>query len=303
MTAIGFRGLRPVIARSVIVLFCNQEMLTMNRLLALMWAWLACCAAWAQAALPSHSVAIVPQFSAAQLRSEWQPVLERIGRAAGVRLDMRFYESIPAFEAGFLKGEPDFILANPYHAVMARQAQGYVPLVRDRQLLTGILVVPVGSPVKSLRELDGQAIAFPAPNAFGASLYMRALLTEDARIRFEPRYVKTHANVYRQTAIGDVAAGGGVNQTLNDLAPELRAQLRVLYETPGAAPHPLEAHPRVPTAVQQKVAAALLTLAQDATGQALLKEARLPNPVPADYARDYAPLEKLRLEKHLVLDK
>lgn len=275
----------------------------MNRLLILLLGWLAFFNAWAQPAVPSYSVAIVPQFSAAQLRSEWHPLLERIGQAAGVRFDMRFYESIPAFEAGFLKCEPDFLLANPYHAVMARQAQAYIPLVRDRQLLTGILVVPAGSPVKSLRELDGKAIAFPAPNAFGASLYMRALLTEEARIRFEPRYVKTHANVYRQTAIGDVSAGGGVNQTLNDLAPELRAQLRVLYETPGAAPHPLEAHPRVPQPVRQKVIAAMLALAQEAAGQALLKEARMPNPVAADYARDYAPLEKLRLEKHLVLDK
>jgi hypothetical protein len=29
---------------------------------------------------------------------------------------------------------------------------------------------------------------------------------------------------------------------------------------------------------------------------------QMPNPVPADYARDYKPLEKLNLEKYVVLE-
>ena len=249
-----------------------------------------------------YTVAIVPQFGASQIRSEWQPLLNRVGAAAGIRFEMRYYATIPAFETGFLHGEPDFIYANPYHAVMAQRAQGYVPLVRDRTLLTGILVVPVSSPVRTLQDLAGKVIAFPAPNAFGASLYLRALLTEDTRIDFEARYVKTHTNVYRQVALGDVAAGGGVNTTLTDIPPALRAQLRVLYETPGAAPHPLAAHPRVEAAVRARVTEAVLALASDPAGVALLKGARIPEPVTADYARDFAPLEALKLDKFVVLE-
>jgi len=252
---------------------------------------------------PVYTVAIVPQFSAQQLHAEWQPLLKRIGEEAGVRFEMRFQPSIPLFETAFLNGEPDFMYGNPYHAVMAKRKQGYVPLVRDAQALTGILVVPAQSPVKHLRELDGVKIAFPAPNAFGASLYMRALLTEQARVRYEAVYVKTHANVYRQVALGDFAAGGGVNQTFADQTPEMRAKLRVLYETPPAAPHPLAAHPRVPEAVRKKVAAAFLGLAGDPGGRALLADARVPKPVAADYTRDYEALEKLNLDKYLVVEK
>ena len=207
---------------------------------------------------PTYSISIVPQFSAQQLLEEWQPLLKRVGDEAGVRFNLRFYPTIPAFENGFLHGEADFVFVNPYHVVLARQKQGYVPLLHDRQPLTGILVVASGSPVKTLRDLDGKKIAFPAPNAFGASLYMRALLAEQAKIKIEPSYVNTHANVYRQVALGEVAAGGGVNQTFEDQPAELRARLRKIFETPAAAPHPLCAHPRVTAEVRRRVIACLL---------------------------------------------
>lgn len=254
------------------------------------------------AAPPTYSVAIVPQFSPQQILAEWQPILKRVGDEAGVTLEMRFPSSIPAFETAFLHGDPDFIFGNPYHMVMARRKQGYIPLVRDEKLLTGILVVARDGPYSTLKSIAGQRIAFPAPNAFGASLYMRALLLEKEQLHIEPVYVKTHGNVYRQVLVGDFAAGGGVNQTFADLPAAMRDKLKVLYETPGAAPHPLAAHPRVPEAVRKRITAAFLAQADDEPGRALLKEIRIPRPVAADYPRDYGPLEKLRLDKYLILE-
>lgn len=262
------------------------------------------CSLHASAAPPAtYTVSIVPQFSVQQLHAEWQPLLKRVGDEAGVRLELKLHSTIPAFESAFLHGEPDFIYGNPYHAVMARRAQGYIPLVRDAEPLTGILVTAAQGPVKTLQDLDGKTLAFPAPNAFGASLYMRALLIEEAKVRIEPAYVKTHGNVYRLVALREYAAGGTVNQAFDDQPADLRAQLRVLYQTPGAAPHPLAAHPRVPQAQRKRVTAAFLKLADDEAGRALLKDARMPRPVEADYARDYLPLEKLRLDKYLLIEK
>jgi hypothetical protein len=55
-------------------------------------------------------------------------------------------------------------------------------------------VVRKDDPIKSAGELDGKEVAFPAPNAFGASLWIRALLAEREKIRIVPAYVKTHSN-------------------------------------------------------------------------------------------------------------
>jgi len=252
---------------------------------------------------PTYTVAVVPQFPAADIHRDWVPLLERLGKVVGASFKLQIHAGIPRFESDVLAGGPDFVYLNPYHQVMAARAQGYVPLVRERKPLTGILVVRRDDPIRSVQELAGKEVAFPAPNAFGASLWMRALLAEREKINISPVYVQTHSNVYRQVIRGKSAAGGGVNHTLEQEREEVRADLRVLLETPGAAPHPFSAHPRVPAAVQKAVADALMGLLADAPGQALLKGVEMPNLVRADYGRDYQPLEAYRLDKYVVLAK
>lgn len=261
---------------------------------------------WALAAAPAaaeerrYTLSVVPQFPAVEIHRSWSPVVERLQRETGLRLELKTHAGIPAFEEDFLQGRSDFAYMNPYHAVMARRAQGYVPLVRDSaQQLAGILLVRQDSPYRNVRDLEGSELAFPAPNAFGASLYMRALLAEEERIRFRPNYVSTHTNVMRHVLLGQAAAGGAVGATFAKETPEVRALLRVLYETPGVEPHPLTAHPRVPAKDRDAVAAALLQLGQDAEAAPMLQAIQMPRPVRADYARDYRPLERLRLEKYI----
>jgi len=247
-----------------------------------------------------YTVAVVPQFRAEEIHRAWTPVLQRIKAETGIELRLSVFASIPNFEASVLAGGSDFAYMNPYHQVMARRAQGYIPLVRDATPLSGILMVREDSPISSVKELDGREVAFPAPNAFGASLWIRALLAEHENIRIVPAYVQTHSNAYRHVASGRAAAAGGIAATLAEEPAELRAVLRPLLETPGVAPHPLSAHPRVPEKVRKAVSQSLLNLARTAEGKALLKEIPMPDPVRADYAKDYQPLEKYGLEKYVV---
>jgi phosphonate transport system substrate-binding protein len=247
------------------------------------------------------SLAVVPQFTAVEVNRDWMPLLDRLQRDSGLALQLKMTPSIPRFEAEVLAGLHDFAFMNPYHAVLAARAQGYVPLVRDTKLLTGILVVRKDSPIQTLQALEGASVAFPAPNSFGASLWMRALLAEREKVRITPVYAQTHSNVFRQVMRGSVAAGGAVNKTLQQEHDEVRNDLRVLFETPGAAPHPLCAHPRLPGPVAQALADALLKVGSDPAGQALLQAVQLANPVRADYARDYRPLEGYKLDKYVVL--
>lgn len=257
-------------------------------------------AAWAQVdSKPVYTVAVVPQFQAVEISRVWAPILMRVGQDAGVTLVLKVAKDIPAFEDEVMAGKPDFAYMNPYHQVMAFKAQGYVPLVRDSKLLTGLLVVRQDDPIKSVKNLEGKTLAFPAPNAFGASLMIRAHLTEIDKVNITPFYAKTHTNAYRQTIVGKTAASGGLRATLEKEPAEVKSALRVLMETPGAAPHPLSAHPRVPAKVQQAVKAAMLKLASDAELGAAFKEVPMANPVEADQVRDYQPLEKYRLERYL----
>jgi phosphonate transport system substrate-binding protein len=253
----------------------------------------------AVAATP-YTVAVVPQFPAVEIHRTWSPLLERLGAETGLAFTLQQFASIPEFERAFLAGKPDLVFLNPYHMVMAAGAQRYTPLVRDgAKLLSGILVVRSDSAVKSLADLQDQTVAFPAPNAFGASLYLRALLTE-ASVKFRPDYVKTHTNAYRHVLAGEVAAAGGVRATLDRESPDVQGRLRVLYETPAVPAHPLAAHPRVPSAAQLAVREAMIRIAASDEGKALLRGIQMPAPVISRYEADYAPLKRLGLDRFVV---
>lgn len=265
-------------------------------------AWVACClpaaAQSGHAERPTYTVAVVPQFQAADIHRTWSPLLARLGQEIGVTLVLKLSPDIPSFEEDVVGGVPDFAYLNPYHQVRARRAHNYLPLVRDSTLLTGIVVVRREDPIRDVRAFDGKALAFPAPNAFGASLLVRAHLAEQARIQITPIYAKTHSNAYRQTLSGKTVASGGLRTTLEREPQEVRERLRILFETSGAAPHPLSAHPRVPLAVQAALQQAWLRLAREPALQASFRDIPMPNPVVADHARDYGPIERLKLDRY-----
>jgi phosphonate transport system substrate-binding protein len=246
------------------------------------------------------TVAVVPQFRAEEIHRIWTPLLARVAQETGQPLSLVVPANIPAFERSMLAGEPDFVYANPYHAVMGHRAQGYIPLVRDSTLLTGIVVVRADDPIRTVAELDGKTVAFPAPNAFGASLWIRALLAEREKIRIQPVYVKTHSNAYRSVLAGLSAAAGGINLTFDQEPPEVRKALRVLLETPGVPPHPFAAHPRVSAATRRSITETFMRLVSDRDMRELMNDIPWVNPVPADYARDYQALESFGLDKYVV---
>ncbi len=66
-------------------------------------------------------------------------------------------------------------------------------------------------------------------------------------------------------------AGGGEIRTFGVLAPELKSQLRVLWESKPIPPFPFIAHPRVQSPAVDKIKAAMLEMDRDPKGQAVLK--------------------------------
>ncbi|MBU3589327.1 phosphate/phosphite/phosphonate ABC transporter substrate-binding protein [Polynucleobacter sp. 80A-SIGWE] len=249
---------------------------------------------------PVRSVYVVPQMAASQLYVRWSPVLEKVGLAAGICFDLTIVQTIPDFERELLSGKPNFAFMNPYHEVMAYRAKGYLPLLADgKNQLDGIIVVRNKSKIENINDLRGAKLAFPAPNAFAASLLVRATLAKQG-INIEPIYVKSHNNVYRSVIAGDVSAGGAVNNTLQREPAEVQEQLRVLFKTSGYMPHPFSVNPKIPLKERNLVVQAFLDLAKTDEGRRLLDGIQMPEPIPVNYARDYQSLEGLGLEKFVV---
>jgi len=243
---------------------------------------------------------VVPQMSAQKTQDMWNPILEKFEEKTGYHFRLKMHTSIANFETALMEGKIDFAYMNPYHLVMTQKATPYIPVVRDDSSdLVGILVVKETSDIESIKELQGKQVSFPSPNAFAASLYMRALLNAKEKIQIEPKYAKTHGNVYRNVIFSRAIAGGGVYRTFHSESEAVQEQLRIIYKTPGVAPHPLAAHPNTSVAVRQKIIDCLQSLTLNKESRKLLRAIKMPQPVQANFERDYKPLLKLNLEQYI----
>jgi phosphonate transport system substrate-binding protein len=238
--------------------------------------------AHAQTALPVKKwrLAVVPQLTQVEMSSNWSPVVAALG-----------FVGIPCELVVYL---------NPHHMVMASRSNGYKALVRDAHGLEGVLVVKRDGSVGNVAQLEHQTISFPAPNAFGASLYVRSVLDRHYKMSFKAQYDGTHRNAVRQVLLGESTAAGVIKTTLEMEPPDVQNDLRVIYTTPALSPHPVAVHPRVPEAVRNKIIETLLSLAANPETKSVMRNIQIPNPIGADYDVDYAPLEALGIEKYVI---
>jgi phosphonate transport system substrate-binding protein len=245
-------------------------------------------------------IGVVPQFEARKLHQIWQPIIDELSTRTGKKFELSGSPTIVDFERQLLEGKFDFAYMNPYHFIMAQQAQGYNPVVRDTsRKLSGILVVKNDSGIDSPKQLDGKTLAFPAPNALGASLQMRQELTDLFGITFTPNYVKTHDSVYLNVMFNKAAAGGGVGKTLQQQKDSVKNALKVIHKTKPVAPHPVAAHPRVAQALVDSVRETFLQMSNSDEGKALLEQ--IPMRVAgASTAADYEELISMKLERFYV---
>lgn len=214
---------------------------------------------------------IVPQQSAKKLARLWTPIFKHLSVKTGATIRFATARNIPTFEKRMLAGEYDVAYMNPYHYTVFSEAPGYVAIARQKdKRIKGIVVVRKDSPLTSLSELDKQKLAFPSPAAFAASVLPRAKMEQDG-MQIEPKYVSSHDSVYLGVSKGFFVAGGGVMRTFNNTTPEVREQLRVLWNTPTYTPHAFAVHPRVKSETVAKLKQALLEMNSDPEGKRLLK--------------------------------
>lgn len=244
----------------------------MKKLLVMLLAW---AALYGQVQAQPLTIGIVPQQSATVLAANWSPILQYLKERTDVELHFATAADIPTFERRLLAGEYDIAYMNPYHFTFFNKHRGFSAMVRRGDAsIQGIIVVRKDSEIQSLLQLDGQKLAFPSPAAFAASVVPRAEIAKQG-INIEPVYVSSHDSVYLNVLKGFFVAGGGIGRTLNATNPQVNEQLRVLWKTKPYTPHAIAAHPRVDSVAVTKLTEALVEMADDAEGKALLEPLKI----------------------------
>jgi phosphonate transport system substrate-binding protein len=218
-----------------------------------------------------YSFGIGPQQAATELAKRWMPIMRYLSEKSGVGLQFRTAKDIPTFQQQMKEGAFDFAFINPYHYTLFHKAAGYDSFAREKEgTLVGVLVVKKDSLIKSVMQLNGQTIAFPAPSALAAT-WLPLRMLEANKVAITPQYVNSMDSVYRSVAKGLVAAGGGEMRTYGTIDPEVKQQLRVLWRSDALPPFTFAAHPRVPKDAVAKVQKAMEEMDRDPQGQVLLK--------------------------------
>jgi len=248
----------------------------------------------------TYTFGVVPQFEQRKIFRIWLPILSELEQRTGLQFTLKGSAKIPVFEKKFIDGGFDFAYMNPFHILKASNSQGYIPLIRDGdRALKGVLLVKKDSNIKNVNQLHNKTIAFPSPNALGASLLIRADLKNKFNITINPRYVQTHSSVYIHVVKGLLDAGGGVIQTLESQRPSIKKDLEVLYETREIVSHPVAVHPRVPLQHRMLIQKVLLEIAAEEKTKVLFAEIPMKKPVATDM-QDYVDLARWGLEKFYV---
>ncbi len=237
----------------------------MNRYLALVAALFAT----ASVAAETYSFGVLPQRSPALTAQYWNPILDYVGRKAGIVLDLGTRKTSLEYSEAESRGEFDFVYNNhifaPSHA-----AAGYRVLVRSAGApIRGQIVVPEGSSLRSLRDLEGKDVGFPSRNAFAAyAVPMSALIA--AKIEVSQVFGANQEGVMAQLRAGKVAAAGVNSRVMQEYAGREGFRYRALWTSETFQDIPVAVHPRVRAEAARAVRDALLRMAADPEGERIL---------------------------------
>ena len=238
---------------------------------------------------------VAPQQDPARVFTMWQPVVRYLEREVGHAFAFESAPSIEEFQKRVLEGRYDIWWGNPLTYIQANKRIGYVPIARDTTRIAGLLVTRKEDAIKSAKELLGKKIAYPAPDALGATLLVQDYLARAgvAPNQVEAVYTGTMDSGLRGLLDGRVMAAGVVPRAFNSLDAAERDKLSILAKTEEVAPQPLVVHPRLYKSVVTQIQRALLKLNWTPEGQQILssilyKEVVVSNDLDYDIHREVA---------------
>lgn len=227
---------------------------------------------------PEYIIAVHPLHNPKRLFEVYQPLVELINdQSAGFALKFEASRDYAEFERKLHARKFHLALPNPYQTIEAERF-GYrvVAKMGDDERFRGIIVVRRDAGIRSVADLDGKALSFPARTAVAATMMPRLFLHQnglDMR-RADVRYVGSQESAIMNVFLGNTAAAGTWPppwELFIQRRPELAAQLVVRWQTTPLVNNGVVVRDDVPDTHWQGVVRALLDLHLSPRGQAILR--------------------------------
>ncbi len=218
----------------------------------------------------TYAFYVLQQRSIALTAQYWNPVLTYISRKSGVPLELKLTKTAQIGNARAEAGEYDFQYTNHFFTP-ERQRLGWKVIARPAGPgIKSEIVVPINSPIKSLRDLQGQKVGFASPDGFtGYWLPLDALLR--ARVKVEVVFTSNQEAAAAQLRLNKIAAAAVNSTVMGRYARREPFQYRVLWTSAVYPDLCIMASPRVPADKVSAVKAAFINMIRDAEGRRILQ--------------------------------
>jgi phosphonate transport system substrate-binding protein len=176
----------------------------------------------------------------------------------------------------------DFALPNPYQTIMAIE-KGYRVFAKmgDDQNFKGIILVRKDSPFKTLKDLKGKKISYPAKTALAACLMPQYHLhtngldvNKDLTHLFVGSQESSILSVFNKQSDAAATWPPPWNALIKE-RPEIEKEVRILAETPHLINNSLMARDDIDSPTIATVAQAFLSLQDSEPGRLILQKMEL----------------------------
>lgn len=210
---------------------------------------------------------ILPTLSARATLSTYQPLREHLEERLHRPVTLITAPDFATYVERTRRGVYSFLVTAPHFARLAQIESGYVPMVRIKRELRGLIVVREDSDIQTLAGLRGKIISTPERMAVVSMLgleLLRAQGLEPGRdVTVRPATSFTSAVLAVQN--GESAAAITAPTALGQMPEDVRARLRVIASTASVPGTVYMAHPRVPPAEIERMTQLLLEFSADPT--------------------------------------
>lgn len=220
------------------------------------------------------SFGVLNQQPPTETAALWNPILSYLKDKTGIEFRLKMGATVQETDAMSARGEFDFLYSN--HIFDPEfSAANYRPIAKwGGGALVGQVVVAAGSPIQSLKDLDGQKVAFPSRDAFVAYMVPNSALKQ-ANVKVDAVFSASQQGAAVQLSSGRVAAASINKMFADKYQADGKGSFKVIYESDPWPNLPVLAHPRIPKAQVDAVKTALLGFAQDPAAAPILAKLKI----------------------------
>ena len=228
---------------------------------------------------------VLNQQSPALTAERWNPILHYLGAVSGVPLVLKMGPTVDETNAMMARSVFDLMFTN-HNFQSEFDGIGYRVIARwAGEPIRAVIAVSADSLVRTLRELDGKAVAFPSKEAFvGYAVPLVAL--RNARVNVSEVFAGNQEGAMAQLKARRVDAAAVNSRFLSQYAEREGVKFREIYVSESFPELAVIVHPRVAAATVDKLRRALIGMADDPAAAPILARVKFKGFAPAS-DRDY----------------